>query len=277
MKDKICLVDVGARGGIDPRWKPHHHQISVIAFEPDETEVAALRLKTYDYPIKFLPVALGAHNNQAATLRLTRQPGCSSTLQPNLALCRKYEFGPNMEVISELPVVLHRMDSVLNEQPDVMKIDTQGTELHILQGAGDLLDACLAVEAEVEFDHQYIGQPLFADVDAFMRSKGFNLHALRRTFWRLKGQHGSARGGKLMHGDVLYFRDGIGETEKGRIILAAYQQHDMLARYGGERLIPRPSRWRQLLGGLQGNKELRRLVDSLRPVTASDWHDPDFF
>ena len=39
MDDKIKLIDVGARGGIDARWQPYHAMLEVLAFEPDPTNV----------------------------------------------------------------------------------------------------------------------------------------------------------------------------------------------------------------------------------------------
>jgi FkbM family methyltransferase len=251
--------------------------MKVIAFEPDPVECAALNARRHPYSVRYFPVALGAHNDESATLHITRAPGCSSILQPNLKFVSAYPFGINMEVVRTYPVTLQRMDSVVTDQPHVMKIDTQGTELHVLQGAGALLDETIAVELEVEFVEQYIGQPLFADVDSFMRAKGFTLRGLRRTLWRTKAKHLHASGGQLIHGDVFYLRmDQVG-SPAGLAILAAYKQYDLLAACGANEFIPRRSRWRTLLGNLGHNREMRRFVDSLRPIDASDWHDPDFF
>src|SRR5215204_5969817 len=36
--DRLRLFDVGARGGIDPRWRPFHRYIEVVGFEPDPAE-----------------------------------------------------------------------------------------------------------------------------------------------------------------------------------------------------------------------------------------------
>ena len=98
------------------------------------------------------------------------------------------------------------MDSVCGDvQPDVIKVDTQGTELDILKGAGSLLDKTLAVELEVERVHQYHDQPLFAEIDMFMREKGFTLRSLRRTYWRtMADKHVHSGGGQIVHGDALY-------------------------------------------------------------------------
>lgn len=275
---QINLVDVGARGGIDPRWQSFHSRINATAFEPDPVECSELNSRKYPYAVRYLPVALGATNDELATLYITKQPGCSSTLRPNIELVSRYPYGHAMEVVNTIPVTLQRMDSVLTVQPDVIKIDTQGTELHILRGAGALLDRTIAVELEVEFVEQYVDQPLFADVDAFMRSKGFTLRGLRRTYWRTKVDHLHAGGGQIIHGDALYLRLDQLNGHVAAAILAAYKQYDLLASIGATEYIPKPSRWRTALGKwLKDNRELRRFVDSLRLAPATDWHDPDFF
>ena len=75
MNDKIRLIDVGARGGIHPRWKPFYQNLEVVAFEPDPKECAALNSRTHPYLVRFIPAALGAHDGQQATLFMCREPG----------------------------------------------------------------------------------------------------------------------------------------------------------------------------------------------------------
>jgi FkbM family methyltransferase len=278
--ETVRLVDVGARDGIDLRWAPYYAALDVIAFEPDEVECDRLNAASWPYAVTHLPVALGAVNGVEATLRVCRSPGCSSLLQPNRALRGEFAYAANMDVTKEVPVTLSRMDAVVRWQPDVMKLDTQGTELDILRGAGELLDETLAVELEVEFKPQYEGQALCAEIDTFMRSEGFQLRGLRRTYWRNDAQFTHPFGGQLIHGDALYFRADKMDCPKGHIIAAAYKQFDLLARFGVHDLIPRrPALARALSRLLAGypNRELRRFVDSLRPANADDWHDPDFF
>ena len=207
MNQEIRLIDVGARGGIDTRWNPYFEYLDVMGFEPDPDECAALNAKQFPYSIVFLPEALGARNDEKATLYICKSPGCSSLLRPNMDLCGSYAYGEAMDVVGKHTVTLNRMDTVCrNFQPDVMKVDTQGTELDVLIGAGQLLDNVLAVELEVEFVPQYQDQPLFSDVDAFLRDQGFQLRGIRRTFWREKADHVHSFGGQLIHGDALYLR-----------------------------------------------------------------------
>lgn len=277
---KIILADIGARGGIDERWHPYGDHVEAIAFDADPVECERLNGLEFPYKIQFLPYALGATDGESATLNICRKPGCSSLLEPNMDLCDQFHYAPNMHVVERLPMELARLDTVCSIQPDVMKIDTQGTELDILKGAGNLLQGTIAVELEVEFVEQYKGQALFSDVDGFMRSQGFMLRGIRRTYWRNRADYLHANGGQLIHGDVLYIRPDKIDCPKGHIILAAYRQYDLLAHFGIQNLIPKRSLFTRavtkLLSGYP-NRELRRLVDKFRPIAATDWHDPDFF
>lgn len=277
----VNLVDVGARGGISDRWRRFYQDIDVRGFEPDKKECDALNSQKWPYKAQFLPHALGARDGEKATLYITDPPGCSSLLRPNIELLSHYPYGSTIRVKSEISLMLSRMDSVLKGfLPDVIKIDTQGTELSILEGAGSLLDTTTAVELEVEFQEMYINQALFGDIDAFMKSNGFVLRGLRRTIWRRSAQYTHAAGGQLMHGDVLYVRPELLNTPKGHIILAAYKQYDLLALYNATHLIPQDPLWvkigRRLLSRWDA-RSLRGVLDRLRPVMADDWHDADFY
>lgn len=247
--ERIRLIDVGARGGIHERWEPYHDRIEVRAFEPDRKECDRLNRQPRPYPIEYLPFALGANDGEPATLHVCRQPGCSSLLPPNMELCSGFAYGRNLEVVGQHPMMLSRLDTVMaNFPPDALKIDTQGTELSILQGAGNLLDTTLAIELEVEFIEQYTGQALFAEVDAFMRSKGFTLRGLRRDYWRNLGSYLHAYGGQLIHGDALYLRPAAMNSPKGHVILAAYRQYDLLASFGAAKYIRKEPWIIQILG-----------------------------
>jgi hypothetical protein len=58
---------------------------------------------------------------------------------------------------------------------DAIKLDTQGSELDILRGAEKALQHCTLIIVEAEFNPLYEGQPLFCDIDRFLRDRGFAL------------------------------------------------------------------------------------------------------
>jgi hypothetical protein len=57
--------------------------------------------------------------------------------------------------------------------PDFLSLDTQGSELEILDGSPQCVVSALGVVCEVEFVSLYDGQPLLGDIFKFMQSNGF--------------------------------------------------------------------------------------------------------
>jgi FkbM family methyltransferase len=75
---------------------------------------------------------------------------------------------------------LVRLDTLLQRYPDfaradIIKLDTQGYELEILQGAGALLSHAQVVLLEVSLLPINRGAPVFSDVVAFMHARGYKL------------------------------------------------------------------------------------------------------
>ena len=58
---------------------------------------------------------------------------------------------------------------------DLLWMDIQGAELMALRGLGERLRKVKLLHLEVEFQPIYEGQPLFSDVHAFLRERGFRL------------------------------------------------------------------------------------------------------
>lgn len=83
----------------------------------------------------------------------------------------------------------YRLDDVIqNERPGpiLMKVDVQGSELEVLKGAEKTLADTEVVILEVSTLPYNVGAPLFAEVVAFMKERGFvvwdfGLHNRRQT------------------------------------------------------------------------------------------------
>jgi FkbM family methyltransferase len=94
--------------------------------------------------------------------------------------------------------------------PDVLTLDTQGSELEILRGGARLLaETILAVVTEVEFQPMYDGQPLFGDVCAFMRDAGFYFVGFARLgpgMMPHRAPSGLRAEGFLTYGDAIFLR-----------------------------------------------------------------------
>src|SRR5581483_7497373 len=102
---------------------------------------------------------------------------------PNPVENARYDFSGLGEVVRTEEVPLFSFSDFLDREqrpsPHLIKLDTQGAELSILQGLEDRYwQSVLAVQTEVHFTEFYLGEPLFHDMDAFMRSRGFMLFDL---------------------------------------------------------------------------------------------------
>jgi FkbM family methyltransferase len=150
---------------------------TVIGFEPIPAECAklnALGMRGRQY----LPYAVA--DGRRRTFYVTNTGMTSSLLAPNMALVNAFaSLGELMQVVATPEIETRRLDDVVEVRAagcDYLKIDTQGSEAEILANGTEVLRDCLLIETEVEFVPLYEGQPLFAEVDQLLRSRGFMLH-----------------------------------------------------------------------------------------------------
>lgn len=184
MDEPLTVVDVGARWGVADRWAELAPNLRIYGFDPDPEECGRLNaaaMAAGDTTTTYIPLALGS-NNGSEVLYLTRSPGCSSIYPPMSILAGRLPELACIMPIGTSEVTITTLDSWCRANNvttvDAMKLDTQGSELGVLQGAEHTLQTVQLLEIEVEFNPTYHGQPLFGDVDAYLRARGFLL-------WRL--------------------------------------------------------------------------------------------
>ena len=199
----LRLVDIGARGGAMPQLivlAPFSHY---YACEPDKEEADALPAKLRENApwrdITVIPQGISS-NEGSATLYITKQPGLSSLLKPNCEVVNRHYRGDEFQIDSTMSVPTISLDHAAEQysfrDACFLKVDTQGTELDILQSGKRLLQqAVLGLYVEAEFHPFYTGQPLFSDVDSYLRSLDFSLFDLHRVLIR-----------RAMRQDDLYSR-----------------------------------------------------------------------
>ena len=211
MSRNMVYCDVGARGGIGEPWKTFRDFIDLVGFEPDEEEYDRIMAFKSDNDT-FFKYALSKERGNIL-LNLTRSRGASSVLKPNRDFLDNFPNSERFEVEKIAVARSTTLDALHNDGVfpviDFIKIDTQGCELDILKGGANFLkDHVLGLEVEVEFHPLYQGQPVFADIDLFVRgSVGLEIQDLRKTYWKyLEGVRVGGQKGKLIFGDALYFR-----------------------------------------------------------------------
>lgn len=178
---KTVILDVGCRWGFAEHWKALAPSAELYGFDPDEDECNRIRDMNTDPNLHIISQALGRHCGPQ-TLYLTQEPACSSIYPPHPLFTDIFPELHCARQVGTTQIELITLDHWATEASvsciDFIKLDVQGAELDVLMGGEQSLNNVRGLEIEVEFNPIYSGQPLFGDVDRFMREKGFVL-------WRL--------------------------------------------------------------------------------------------
>ena len=211
---RIKVVDIGANpiDGVPPYAALlRAGDADVVGFEPNAD--ALTRLNQIKGPHEtYLPYIVG--DGARHTLHSCHAPGMTSLLTPNPAVLNLFHGFPDWgRVLSTELVDTVRLDDVPETVGvELIKIDIQGGELMALSHGKMRLRDTLLIHTEVEFLPMYIGQPLFSEVEIFLRSEGFQLHrffpAVSRVLRPLLINNDIYAGlNQLVWADAVFIRD----------------------------------------------------------------------
>jgi FkbM family methyltransferase len=312
--DRLRLVDIGARGGIAPRWERFVSVLEVTAFEPDAGECERLNREapSLPYPIRYLPVALGRESSDAVPFHVTNWPVASSIYRPNAEFLRSFPYAESLFAVHEVvTIAVTSLDEAARSEAlhaDCLKVDVEGAALDVLIGGESTLREALILEVEAELNTLFTGEALFPEVDSHLRERGWVLQGLRRTSWRRGVRRDRAvagLGGQIVSVDALYSNADLIERGlslarelKLLVILSAYQQLDAVLAHLADSpaladelradelaelertLVSRPRALeriaRRAFARLSSARR-RAIADRLHPGDGAAWEDPHFF
>jgi FkbM family methyltransferase len=178
----LQIVDVGASSlgdGTEPYAELGRYcRVRVTGFEPDAQALGELqRSHCGDESRRYLPHFVG--DGRDATFHETNWSLTGSLLPPNRPVLDRYQnLGSLTMARATHAVGTVRLDDAIEPGGmDLLKIDVQGGEGLVFDGAQARLDECLLVWTEVEFLELYRGQPLFGDIDRRLRERGLQFYA----------------------------------------------------------------------------------------------------
>jgi FkbM family methyltransferase len=148
----------------------------VHSFEPIPTVAHKLRQNCAAYPqVQVHELALGAVNG-SAVININSHSQSSSLLPLGERHLRSF---PRAKKAGEATVALQRLDCVIDPAsfvaPVLMKVDAQGFEGPVLEGASGVLPAIDLVIAECSFSPLYEGETPFLSLLELLDRKGFEL------------------------------------------------------------------------------------------------------
>lgn len=173
------LLDIGAAGEIDRKWRQIAPYSVCIAFDADDREMGYVvreksgYRKLYVYNCIVTDAVCGE-----ADFHLTRSPQCSSLLEPRQESLDKWAFGAFFTVERSVRLKTVTLPEVLAElgidKVDWFKTDSQGTDLRLFRSLGEeRIARVLAAEFEPGFIDAYRGEDKLWSLLAFMEDKPF--------------------------------------------------------------------------------------------------------
>lgn len=215
---KTTIIDVGANpineapySGLLKMGGCH-----VVGFEPQDEAYEAL-LKTKTANETYYPFAVGT--GDTLDLRIYKSSGMTSIFdpyRPGLRIFGRAGWAKVEQKISFETVALDKTTDL--PAFDMMKIDIQGAENLVFQGAERVLQACVAVIVELRYMRIYEGEPMVGGVDTELRRQGFYLHKFMFNKSKMLTHSQAARvktrkmQDQLLDGDAIYLRN-IAEPE----------------------------------------------------------------
>jgi FkbM family methyltransferase len=241
--DRIEILDVGAMAEGRPRYDALLQQglCRITGFEANKDEVDTA-LAALPPGSRVLPYAMG--DGKEATLHVTRYPGCTSLLEPNPEVIDMFvpisamPPGGNFAVMATEQIQTHRLDDVVEcPQADYVKLDVQGAELMVLENGVQKISQAVVIETEVEFVELYRDQPLFGEIQTFLRRQGFAFHKLidivGMNFRPMRSENWNAATSQFLWADGVFVRD-VSKLEAytpAQLLKAAAILHDVYFSY----------------------------------------------
>jgi FkbM family methyltransferase len=197
LTESPVIIDGGAnRGAMTELFLQQYRSPVIHAFEPIPELVETLKQKFAESRnVTVHGAAIGAEA-KTISFNITNYLSSSSVLNPSAL--NKGIHGEKMDIRQVVEVQQVRLEDVMqgNREIDLLKLDLQGYELEALKGCGRLLERIKIITTEIEFVALYDGQPLFGDIDVFLRAHGFRMLNLYELYTHPDGQ--------LTAGDAVY-------------------------------------------------------------------------
>jgi len=204
-KFEIDLVlDVGAnRGQFAAGIRRHGYAGRIVSFEPlSQAHAELMQVCENDHMWEaHSRCALGDHNG-SVEINIAGNSESSSIL-PMLESHRS--AAPESEYQGKEIVPISTLDSVAGQylkeaQAAFLKIDTQGFEWHVLDGACETLPRIKGILVELSLVPLYEGQHLWRDVIDRLEAKGF-------TLWAFSPVFSDQSSGRTLQVDGLFYRN----------------------------------------------------------------------
>ena len=198
------VLDVGANvGQYGLLLREFGYSGRIVSFEPLSTAYTQLKATSRNDPMWDVAprTALGNKDGKIA-INVSGNSESSSVLD---MLDSHLESASDSAYIGSEKVKLCRLDQIVKEYLNddttsiFLKIDVQGFERQVLEGATQILPRVHGIQLEMSLIPLYKNQPLYQEIIEIMKELGYELHAVLPGFTDFKS-------GRLLQMDGIFFR-----------------------------------------------------------------------
>lgn len=200
--DINSCFDVGANIGQYAKFiRSAGFKGKIFSFEPQSAAFQKL-IKSAKNDSKWDVYNIGLGNSdEKSVINISKNSVSSSILDINKFLV---ETAPETEYISKEDIKISRLDTFLKEinftNRFFLKIDAQGFESKILDGASGCFNSICALQLELSCVPLYDGEKLFDEMKEFIESTGFYLSSLESGF-------ADPQSGRLLQVEAVFLRE----------------------------------------------------------------------
>jgi FkbM family methyltransferase len=196
------VLDVGANTG---QYAIHLRKLGfagrIVSFEPLQAEYAQLETRASKDPLwETLNCALGDQDSRQE-INIAENSYSSSMLN---VLPRHLDSEPKVRSIGKQMIELRKLDSIFEKlcsdsEVSYLKLDAQGFEMRILEGAEKSLEKIDTIQLEMSLMPLYQGETLLPEMMQWMYQKGYVLVGFEPG-------HSDSKAGQLLQADGIFHR-----------------------------------------------------------------------
>lgn len=197
------ILDVGANIGNYARYvRGLGYKGRILSFEPlPDAHTALLKASSGDPLWTVAPQAAVGSEEGAVTVNISKNSYSSSILD---VVDSAVEIAPDIAYVGSVEVPLCRIDITARDflnsaKATFMKIDVQGFEKEVLDGAEGILSKITGMQIEMSLAPIYKNAMAYDEIISLLKGMGYDLHAIIPGFT-------DTRSGRMMQMDGLFFR-----------------------------------------------------------------------
>jgi FkbM family methyltransferase len=199
------IFDVGANvGQYSLQMRNLGFKGEIISFEPLKQAFSKLqRAASKDSKWMTQNIALGDQDTET-TINVAGNSYSSSILD---MLPAHFDSAPQSSYVSKEKIIVKKLDTIIDgyyKEGDrvLLKIDTQGFERNVIEGAKQSLHKICGIQVEMSIVQLYNGEMIFTEMIQSLKEKGFEIFSLENGF-------SDEKTGKLLQVDGIFFNNSL--------------------------------------------------------------------